>query len=155
MKGLSDTQKSGGHPVKRRDWPMKKGVFLTLVSWAALLGTGCADGMLSWERDYGKGMLRARQQGRRALVQFYTALDKECIDMDLEVFSDKDVKTALQDFVLIRLDGVVNKDLAQRFNVQTVPTFYMIRSDGRTVATHAGKMDAREFSFFLIKYRYN
>lgn len=114
---------------------------------------GC--GPINWERSYERGMGKAAQQRRRAVVQFYSSVNKDCQDMDDEVFTKAEVQDVMKDFVAIRLDTVLNRKLTHDFSVQIVPTFVIMRPDWSVATVHAGKMDAEAFRYFLIKNRYN
>jgi len=124
-----------------------------LATLSVALGAGCSP--IQWERSYDAGLKRAARQRRRALVQFYSAVNSDCLEMDRKVFSDPDVQELMHHFVAIRVDSVLNKKLTKQFNVQTVPTFFVIRPDRQIAASTSGKMDAEKFRIFLIKYTYN
>jgi len=132
---------------------------LRLVRFAALLVAastplvaGCSS--VRWGYDFEEGMRKAAQERRRAIVQFYS-LNRACHEMDREVFTEAEVQERMQEFVPIRLDYHLNRRLAEQFGVQVVPSFIVFRPDGQPAGSHAGKMDADKFKFFLITYRYN
>ena len=62
------------------------GVSIPLVS-------GCS--YVQWERDYNTGLKKAAEQRRRAVIQFYS-MNKDCYEMDREVFSDSDVQELMK-----------------------------------------------------------
>jgi len=129
-------------------WPV-----LALATLFVALSSGC--GWVQWERSFETGMKRAATQRRRAVVQFYSAINGDCLEMDRNVFTDPEVQDLMRNFVAIRLDSVLNNNLAQNFNVQTVPTFFVIRPDGQIAGSASGLMEAEKFRIFLIKYSYN
>ncbi len=129
------------------------GPAVLLATLSVVLGSGCSP--IHWERGYDSGLKRAARQRRRALVQFYSAVNTDCLEMDRKVFSDPDVQELMHNFIAIRLDSVLNKKLAKQFNVQTVPTFFVIRPDRQIAGSMSGKMDAEKFRIFLIKHSYN
>jgi len=129
------------------------GLTVLLAILSVALGSGCSS--IHWERSYEAGLERAARQRRRALVQFYSAVDPDCLEMDRKVFSDPDVQDLMHNFIAIRLDSVLNRQLATYFNVQTIPTFFIIRPDRQIAGSESGAMDAEKFRIFLIKYSYN
>ena len=129
------------------------GPAVLLAMLTVTLGSGCSP--IRWEHSYETGLKRAARQRRRALVQFYSTVNADCLEMDRKVFSDPDVQELMHNFIAIRLDSVLNKQLAQQFNVQTVPTFIIIRPDRQIAGSTSGAMDAEKFRIFLIKYSYN
>lgn len=127
-----------------------------LLSPAAVLlaiGTaGCSS--VPWQRSLESGLTKAAQQQRPALVMFDAAFNQDCREMDREVFSDATVREKLDCFVPIRLDYYWNRKLANEMGVEVLPSFFVFRCDRSIAGSHAGKMNAEQFSFFLIKYRH-
>ena len=129
-------------------------ILIVLAALAACdLIAGC--GSIQWQYSYDQGRREAAQQRRRMIVEFASTASMDCREMDAKVFSNPDVRQLMQRFVPVRLDTVFHRDLARQFNVQTTPTFFVIRPDGQIVGSYAGKMDAEKFRVFLIKYSYN
>ena len=127
-----------------------------MVSWIGVLlplgGVGCSP--VSWEHSFKSGLARAAEEQRPALVMFDALFNRDCGEMDREVFSDPEVRAKLEGFVRIRLNYSLNRKLADQFGVEVLPTFYVLRCDGSMAGSQAGKMDVDKFNFFLIKYRY-
>jgi len=122
---------------------------------AMLLAAGLAGcGPVGWENSLEAGLSKAAVERRPALVMFSSMVSPDCISMDKEVFPDPSVQSALRSFVPVRIDYVIHRKLAKELNVQTLPTFVVFRPDRSVAAVQEGKMDARSFSVFLIKYRY-
>lgn len=123
---------------------------------AVLLGTACLTGCgpVGWERSFEAGLSKAANERRPALVMFSSAVSPDCMRMDREVFEDPEVQNVLRSFVPVRVDFLLNSKLAKELNVQSVPTFVIFRPDRSVAAVREGKMDARSFTIFLIKYRY-
>jgi thioredoxin-related protein len=114
--------------------------------------TGC--GQVRWEMSLEKGLKRAASEQRPALVMFASAMSLDCMAMDRDVFPDPQVQKALQPFVPVRLDFLINRKLAKDLGVTAVPTFIIFRPDRSVAGTREGKMDVAAFGVFLIKYRY-
>ena len=127
-------------------------IALTALATCGLIA-GC--GSVQWQYSFDKAQRQAAQQRRRMLVEFASAASMDCQEMDAKVFTNAEVRQLMQRFVPVRLDTVFHRDLARQFNVQTTPTFFVIRHDGQIVGSYAGKLDAEKFRIFLIKYSYN
>src|ERR1044071_5357491 len=82
--------------------------------------TGCSG--IPWENDYAAGIQRAAQLRRRALIQFCNAMSPECRQMGGEDMHDPDVQRLMANFVPIRVDTAMNKQLTDEFGVQRVPS---------------------------------
>lgn len=125
--------------------------FLLAISLAGAM-SGCSS--INWERDYKTGLQRVGSERRRALVEFVTAMNAESREMD-EVFEDPEVQRLMQNFIPIRVDAIMDKQLADQYGVQTLPAFYIIRADYTVAGVAAGKMDADKFRAFLIKHTFD
>ncbi|UCD27607.1 MAG: thioredoxin family protein [Planctomycetota bacterium] len=125
---------------------------LTVLGGLIPLLAGC--GGIHWEHDYTKGLRRAAQLRKRVLVQFHSNVNADCMEMEQKVFNNSEVKELITEYVAIRLDYYLNKQLADDLNVQVLPTFFVLRSDGAIIGSHGGKMDKEKFRYFLIKNRY-
>lgn len=124
---------------------------LVVIGLILPLGTGCTIG---WETDFERGIQRANQTRRPALVHFYSPLDEACREMENEVFSNQDIQAKLEQYVKVRLDYGWNEELAKELGVFNVPAFLVFRPDGSLAAFRVGKMNTDQFNVFLIKYRY-
>jgi thioredoxin-related protein len=113
---------------------------------------GC--GPTRWEMTLERGLTRAAKEQRPALVMFASAMSADCIAMDRDVFPDPQVQKAMETFVPVRLDFLMNRKLAEQLGVTTVPTFLVFRPDRSVAGMAEGKMDVARFGVFLIKYRY-
>jgi thiol:disulfide interchange protein len=127
-----------------------------LAGWLLLVlipvCTGCSE--VKWDRDFSKGLQRAAQLRRRALVQFHSNISSECRKMDKDVFPDPEVQKQLSRFVPIRVDVHLNQKLAERYNVVVTPSFLVFRPGLKgmeLLSQHGGAMDADTFRIFLIK----
>ncbi len=124
-----------------------------MVLTACGLIVGC--GSIRWETSYDQGMREAMQKRQRVLLQFASSMNADCREMDADVFPDPEVERLMRSFVPVRLDTVLDRELAKHLGVREVPAFYVIRTDGQVVGSHIGKLDAEKFRAFLIKYRFN
>lgn len=126
-------------------------LFLWLAGFAACL-VGCSP--IGWEWSYERGMRRAQREQRRALVQFHSPTDEACRTMAKEVFADPEVVKLMQRYVPIRVDAGVHQELAERYGVEFLPAFFVVRPDITIAASHEGAMTTDEFTIFLISKMY-
>ena len=129
---------------------------IRFVVWSMVasgpLVAGC--GFVPWEYNFELGLQKAARRQQPALVQFYSGLNRDCLEMDRKVFTDPDVRENLKDYVPVRLDYHLNRELADQLGVEALPAFFVFRRDTSIAGSYVGKMDAGKFNFFLIKYRY-
>ncbi len=127
-----------------------------VVGAVLLSSVGCVAGCgpVRWESSLEPGLSRAANERRPALVMFSSVASPDCIEMDRDVFEDPDVQDVLKSFVPVRLEYVLHGKLAKELGIQTIPTFVVYRPDRTVAGVHEGKMNARNFTIFLIKYRF-
>jgi len=110
---------------------------------------------IKWEHDLKKGLQRAGALRKRVLLQFHSAFNTDCVEMDREVFTDSEVHRAMDHFIAVRVDYLLNQKMADELDVKVVPTFFVLRQDGVIVGTKAGKMNKDKFRVFLMMHRSN
>ena len=117
--------------------------------------------------DYETGMAYAKQEGRRALVQFTGYGCVNCRKMEAYVLADEKVQEALVNYVLITLyvddrldkdgDGVSEGDENSRiqqeqFGSNAQPFFVRLTPDGKQIGEHiAYTTDPQEFINWLTE----
>ena len=135
--------------------PKTRSIRRVIIVIGALIPLTAGCSTVKWEHDYKKGVKRAAQMRKRVLLQFHSNINPDCMDMERKVFTDPEVQKLMGEYVAVRLDYLLNKQLADDLDVQIVPTFLILRHDGVIVGSHVGKMDETKFKYFLIKHRYN
>ncbi|GEM_PF-724432 len=115
--------------------------------------TGCSP--IRWEVSYEHALQLAAERRARVLVAFHSVANADCRAMDAEVFSDANVQKHVRQYVPVRLDPVIHRQLAKQFGVETVPAFLVVRPDGAVMGSRGGRMDAEQFGYFLIRNRFN
>ncbi|MBP7936529.1 MAG: thioredoxin family protein [Phycisphaerae bacterium] len=115
--------------------------------------TGCSP--IRWEVSYERALQVAAERRTRVLVAFHSVVNADCRAMDAEVFSDANVQKHVRQYVPVRLDPLIHRQLAKQFGVETVPAFLVVRPDGAVVGGRGGRMDAEQFGYFLIRSRFN
>jgi protein disulfide-isomerase len=113
---------------------------LTTLTLSAFAKTG-------WEDDFAKGLAKAKETGKPALVDF-TGSDWciWCKRLDEEVFSKKEFKDYVKDkFELVMVDfpqlrplpkkkAEANQAVAEKYKIQGYPTVLVMDGDGKVLA---------------------
>ncbi len=131
-------------------YPLCSRFRILLIALPAL--AGCSP--ITWERDYQKGLQKAVQERRRALIEFMSLWNPESREME-DVFAEPEIQRLMEHYVPIKVDTVMNKTLADQYGVQTLPAFFIIRPDLTVAGGAAGKMDLDRFRVFLIKHSFD
>lgn len=116
-----------------------------LVAGTFLVGCGG----VWWHDRLEPTLQRAAATRQLVLVQFRTLADPTCIEADSILFSDNDVIQAVKDFQCVRLDYVLNRELADQYGVTVVPSYVVLRPDGSVIDRRSGRIDPDAFRAFL------
>lgn len=124
---------------------MRKVLPVTLT-WAILTATSAwAATSIPWESDYAKGITRASQEKKWALVKFYTSQCPYCIKMDREVFAQPTVVQLVSRFVPIGVNAELDPELAAKYQVDGYPTTMVLDAEGGILEVVNGYVPADTF----------
>ncbi|MBI1827525.1 MAG: thioredoxin fold domain-containing protein [Planctomycetes bacterium] len=102
-----------------------------------------------WGEDFKLAMAQAHAANKNVVVDFYLEECPPCKAMDRVVFPNEDVRKALCEFVPVRLNGVTNLEIAQKYQVFATPTYLVLNVNGDVLARTEGFIPAGEFIAFL------
>lgn len=111
-------------------WPMIKGTFYRLMKIPAP-----ADG-IAWRTDFQAALAESKQLGKPLLVDFSASWCPPCQVMKHEVWPNAEVREAAMAGyvpVLLDVDVPAAQEVAQRYNVGSVPTILVLDAEGRLV----------------------
>jgi thiol:disulfide interchange protein len=126
-------------------WTTIKGTFYRFLKAPAP-----ADGV-AWQADFQAGLAESKQTGRPVLLDFSASWCPPCQVMKHEVWPDTQVRQAIMAGyipVLLDIDTPASQEVAQRYNVRSVPTILILAADGRIVR-QAGFMSRSAMLAFL------
>lgn len=132
-----------------------KNIFVLVLLVAAALAHAAGDSWIGFD----EGMAKAKKENKPIIVDFYTDWCHWCKVMDEKTFSEKDVKTKLEEsFVTIRInaedrnatatyDGKTfnNVELTRAFGVTGYPTLAFLEADGTVITTIPGFVPPETF----------
>jgi thioredoxin-related protein len=101
-----------------------------------------------WNKSYADAQKKAKPGNRLIFVDLFADWCGWCHKMEQEVFPSETFQKATDDMVLLRLnteDGGDGTKLAQRFNVNSLPTFLILTADDSVAGVLRGYAPAKEF----------
>jgi thioredoxin-related protein len=111
-------------------------------------------GGMNWYPTYEQGAAIAQETGKPMLVYFWTIWCTYCEKMQVEVFPHPPIKKMLEeDFVLIAVDMDVNKEDANRFNVQAPPHELFLDENSNIITRVPGYVPEDTFLELLTQVR--
>lgn len=109
-------------------WPMIKGTLYRFEK-------APADGM-AWRTDFQAALAESKQTGKPVLLDFSASWCPPCQVMKHDIWPDEKVRQAIETSyipVLLDVDAAASQEVAQRYNVRSVPTILVVDKDGRVV----------------------
>lgn len=89
---------------------------------------------------------KARKENKPLLIDFYAEWCVPCQRMEKETFTDANVKEALQNVILLKVDTDKEPQLAEKFEVVGLPDFRLIMPDGKDFRRLRGFQAAEKFT---------
>jgi len=107
---------------------------------------------LTWYTDTNRAVQLAQSSGKKFLVFFHLPGHSKTSEMERGVFSDPTTRATLQKFILVKLDGRVNKPLTERYGVYKYPTLVVIDMQGRIYWEYRGVIQPTDLNRSLARF---
>jgi len=105
----------------------------------------------NWFYDMASAEDYARQTGKQVMVYVENRRSSWSKKMREETLNDEEIKSALENFVWVKLQKGSAEAKAYGLNPQLAPTVYFRRADGSSLATSKGYFNATDFMLW-VKY---
>ncbi len=87
----------------------------------------------------------ALASNKMMVIDFTASWCGPCKKMDIDTWDNEKVKVILEDFVFVKIDIDLNKELAFRYNVKSIPNIFILDVNGIEVKSFLGYMNANKF----------
>ena len=105
--------------------------------------------IVPWRDDFAAAGDEARRGGKPVFAYFTAVWCGPCQSLKHTTWADKDVETALRDYVPVKVDVDRRPDLAEQYNVRGVPAFFVLGDDGRPLRQADGALPPEAFLAWL------
>lgn len=106
-------------------------------------GSGCSQ--VHWRPDLGGAMRMAAERNTVVVAAYWSTFNKDCRQMENEVFTHPDVIATLKSTIPVKLEAWSNKAFAETHNLRTVPSFVVLAPDGRVLRISEGYLNEGRF----------
>jgi thioredoxin-related protein len=117
---------------------------ITALILAGLLTSFCSISSATvWVTDFNKALAEAKQNSKPIFVDVYAEWCTWCHKLDKEVYSDPKFVEYMKNYVLARIDsedGAEGTDVAQKYDVDSLPTMIILSSQGKMLDRITGFM---------------
>ena len=121
---------------------------------AAALATPYAQSQpsgIKWEKDYAAALALSRRTKKPVLVEFYADWCGPCKQMARTTLQDAGIVKLTRKFVAVRVDLDRQKDLARKYDVQSIPYSVILNPSGKVTRAAVGYQDVSGFRLFLMQ----
>jgi thiol:disulfide interchange protein len=122
-----------------------------LLSLALVLLISCAKETqeaaetVAWLESYDEAVRLAEDKDRPIMIDFYADWCGWCKRLDSDTYSHKDVIAKAEQFVSLKIDADVERDLSSRYRIAGLPTILFIDHTGREIHRVVGYRPAQGF----------
>ncbi len=130
-------------------------IFFVLVAMAGVVvvsrSRAGGDDRIPWRFDLSAAQSESRQTGKAVFAYFTADWCAPCQSLKPTTWSDKDVESALGQFVPVKIDIDAHRDLATRYGVQSIPMFAILDDGGNIRAHIEGARGPRELVDWMTR----
>jgi len=102
--------------------------------------------------SYEEALSLSKEKHKRVLVFFHASWCSPCKQMEEKVFTESNVKDAMLSFVFLTLDVDKEKELCQKYNINSIPSFVIIDEEEEICDKSSGYKDAKTYTKWLEKF---
>lgn len=117
---------------------------------AGVLAAPAHAASISWETSLNTAMQKAKRAKKPVLLYFGATWCAPCKTMDKGTFKNASVAQESKKWVMLKLDGDKNQQLANKYKVLgTYPAFVFLKSNGTSVGKTVGYKNAQQMAQML------
>lgn len=118
---------------------------------AAMPAAAPQAGAIAWMNNLQSGLTQAAQEKKPVMVDFYADWCGWCKKLDKDVYTNPAVIDLARAFVCVKVDTDRDKQDAEKFRVQGLPTIVFLGPDGKVIETFVGYRDAAAFTSVMTE----
>ena len=124
-------------------------VFAAVMAVVAVSRWQAREEIVPWREDLAAARAEAASSGKPVFAYFTAEWCGPCFTMKSTTWADRDVESALQAYVPVRIDIDRNTPVALEYGAEAIPKFAVLDELGRVVKTTEGYMAPEEFLAWL------
>jgi len=119
------------------------------IYWHVVTGAPKKAEVIPWRTDFAAARAEAERLHRPLFMDFTASWCPPCQQMARTTWTDPAVAAALKDIIPVKIDLDQNHELAQQYDVQSIPAFRMVDSKGTVLKSGGGLMTSEQFLAWL------
>lgn len=101
--------------------------------------------------SYTEALEKAKKENKKVLIFFSADWCTVCTKMKAETLSSTKVKEALNNFIFLEFNTDSEKELVEKYNVQSIPSYFLIDGNEKVLNNQEGYLNEAKFLNWLYK----
>lgn len=102
-------------------------------------------GDLEWLTSFDEALQLAQQKSKPIMIDFFADWCGWCKRLDSDTYAHEDVVSKAGDFISLKIDADIERDLSSRYKIAGLPTILFIDNTGREIHRVVGYRQADKF----------
>lgn len=102
-------------------------------------------GDLEWLTSFDEALQLAQQKSKPIMIDFFADWCGWCKRLDSDTYAHEDVVSKAGDFISLKIDADIERDLSSRYKIAGLPTILFIDHTGREIHRVVGYRQADKF----------
>ena len=98
-----------------------------------------------WGHDYQAALQQAKDQNKPLLLAFHASWCPPCREMKRTTYHNSEVIDFSESFVRVIIDFDTQDNLVNQYNIQGIPAYVILNSDGTTIKSFGGYYTPADF----------
>ncbi len=112
----------------------------------------CQTNYASWIYSLEEAQKFALATNKLIIIDFYADWCKPCKKMDQQSWSNEEVRSITENFVLAKINIDTNSDIALRYNIKSIPSMFVIDANEKIIHSFSGYKDANQLKRAIETY---
>lgn len=129
---------------------MRKSIAISLLLTVISINSTFA-GEIEWENSLRRGEVKAKEENKPIMADFYTDWCGWCTKLDQDSYSNPKIQDLASKFVCVKVDGDKYPADVKKYGVDGYPTIVFIDSTGKEIDRNVGYAGPDELAGIMQK----
>lgn len=130
---------------------MNRKILCSLLVCGFILIISATSYAIDWTYSFDNGLEQAKEQDKPIMIDFYGESCSWCNVLDKKTYTDEEVNSLAEKFICIKIDFYKNRQVANRYKIQGLPTIVFLNSDAEEIERIVGYRGPSSFVEIMKK----